>query len=477
MKNCLTTEQILRYAWRFDEDVSPGEHVAECDACRQQVERWLSVPENIRSELASDDRLAAGRIRLLELLALPLDEAIHESHENRSHENESTLLPDVSHEGREGEPFAAAISLFRNPGAFAVRHKRSLSAVCLLVLLAVVFRPLSGSGESLAQETAKAISKAKSVRYEMTQTVVVDLGKKTLEVSNKGRGFWVSNGARREEIFQDGKLDQVSIMFRDRMGVDINHRTRSFRALGPRAGQMSPLMKIQQLGSFKGKADQELGDQEIDGVASSGFELAMNKVDDAAGDSTIQVWVSKKTHLPVRLVYKMKFIQQDATMVMEKFEWNIALDESLFNSTPPPGYTDETPTPPDASQQTAEITEALKVYAKAFDGKYPRGKTVYDVVVINALSEKLGLANLTPTEQLTQPSVVDFSKSQEGFSMLSDLLRDNPKAAWNGSSVTVKDKDKVLLSWQTADGFQVLFGDLKSKTVKTEAELEKLAKE
>jgi hypothetical protein len=60
--------------------------------------------------------------------------------------------------------------------------------------------------------------------------------------------------------------------------------------------------------------------------------------------------------------------------------------------------------------------------------------------------------------------------------MLSDLLRDNPKAVWNGSTVTAKDKAKVLLSWQTADGFQVLFGDLKSKSVKTEVELKKLAK-
>jgi hypothetical protein len=178
--------------------------------------------------------------------------------ENESHKNSFTPSSDVSHEGPR-ESSASSSSLLRNLGAFAMRHKRSLSAVCLLVLLAVVFRPLPGSGESLAQETAKAISKAKSVRFELTQTVVVNLADKPLEVNNEGRGFWMSNGARRMEFSQDGKLDQVSIMFRDRMGVDINHRTKSFCALGPRAGQMSPLMKIQQLGSFKGKADQEPG--------------------------------------------------------------------------------------------------------------------------------------------------------------------------------------------------------------------------
>ncbi len=58
--------------------------------------------------------------------------------------------------------------------------------------------------------------------------------------------------------------------------------------------------------------------------------------------------------------------------------------------------------------------------------------------------------------------------------MLNDLLRDNPKAVWNGKTVTAMDKDKVLLSWQSADGFRVIFGDVTSRSMKTEAELMKL---
>lgn len=466
MSNCLTTEQVLQFAWRLDDDGPSSEHVAHCEMCRQQVEKWQAVPIQLRTGLLSNDYIERERHRLLASLAS------ESPSENESHRISLTPSLDTSREGPR-ETSASLSSPVRNLGAIAMRHKRSLSAVCLLFVLSVVFWPLSGSRVSLAQETAKAISNAKSVRFELTQTAVLKLGGKTQEFKMEGRGFWNSSGAQRMELLREGKLDQVSIMFRDRMGVDINHTAKSFRALGPRAGQMSPLMKIQQLGSFKGKADQELGDQEIDGVASSGFELAMNKVDDAAGNGTMQVWVSKKTHLPVRLIYKMKFGPQDATMVMEKFEWNIALDESLFSSTPPPGYTDITPTPPDAAEQTAKITEALKIYAKAFDGNYPRGKAVYGDVIIASLSEKLGLSNLTPAEQSTQPSFGDFAKSRHGFAMLTVLLRDNPKAVWNGSTVTARDMDKVLLSWQTADGFQLLFGDLRAESVASEAELRK----
>lgn len=473
MNNCLTTEQILFVAWRLDEDSLRRDHVAQCETCRRQVDLWRTVPERLRSELAGERQMAAGRDRLLETLqseASVVGETIPGKDESLS---APAVEPPESSLGLERHP-AVTVSPIRKFGAFAMRHKQSLSAVCVLVLLAVVFWPLPGSGEGLAQETARAINKAKSVRFQMTQKATVDVGGKPREMTLKGRGFWRASGDYRMEISRDGQVEQVSIMFLDRLGIDIDHRRKAFRTISSRAGKMSPLMRLQQLGRFQGRADQILGDRDIEGAASSGFEVAMNKVDDAVENGTMEVWVSKKSHLPVRVIHRMKFGPQDVTIVMDKFSWNVALEESLFNATPPPGYTDSTPVPPSAAEQTEKITQALEVYAKAFDGQYPRGRTVYGDVVISQVSEKLGLSALAPAEQLKLSSYEDFVRARHGFAMLSVLLRDNPKAVWNGSSVTAKDKGKVLLSWQTADGFQVLFGDLTAKSVRTEAELRKL---
>ncbi len=111
-----------------------------------------------------------------------------------------------------------------------------------------------------------------------------------------------------------------------------------------------------------------------------------------------------------------------------------------------------------------------------FDGHYPRGSTVYGDVTSSQVSDKLGFSGLTPAEQSLKDRFDDFAKARRGYAMLNVLLRDNPKAKWNGKPVTAQDSDKVLLSWQTAGGFQVLFGDLSTKSVTTEAELKKLSK-
>lgn len=465
MNDCLTTEQILNLAWLLDDDAPLRDHVSRCESCRRQVEQWQAVPAHLRTEVASQDRIEAGRDRLLAAI----------TEDGASPQNENTSLPDSSSEGPDGAA-APHVSPLRKIGAIAMRHKMTLTVACLVAVLAVVFRPLPGSGESLAQETARAISEAKSLRFRMTQKVKVTLGGKPLDMTMNGRGFWKSGGAQRIEMSQGDKVENVAIMFRDKMGIDINHRAKTFRTTSSRAGQMSPLMKLQKLGSFEGKADQLLGEKKVEGVSSSGFELAMSKVDDAVENGTMQVWVAQKTHLPVRVVYSMSFGGQKATVTMDQFEWNIALDESLFNATPPPGYTDNTPTPPDAATLTREITRALKVYAKLFDGHYPKGSTVYGDVVIAAVRDKMNLSGLTPAEQSLRPSYEEFSGARLGFAMLSTLLRDNPKAGWHGKTVTAKDADKVLLYWQSADGFEVIFGDQKAKSVKSEAELKSLLK-
>lgn len=114
------------------------------------------------------------------------------------------------------------------------------------------------------------------------------------------------------------------------------------------------------------------------------------------------------------------------------------------------------------SSYRMEMLDGLRLYAKAFDGEYPRGKMVYGDVTSSALRKKLGITFKTP---LNSKEVADFRVAQHGFAHLNTILRDNSDAAWFGKTVTAKNKDKLLLFWKTEDGYQAIFGNLKSKRV------------
>ena len=77
-------------------------------------------------------------------------------------------------------------------------------------------------------------------------------------------------------------------------------------------------------------------------------------------------------------------------MVLEDFEWNVPTD-SWFSLNAPPGYQDQTPTPPSVEQNTKDIIFGLKTFAKYFGGKYPQTKRIYGDVVSEELNKNAGL--------------------------------------------------------------------------------------
>ena len=134
-------------------------------------------------------------------------------------------------------------------------------------------------------------------------------------------------------------------------------------------------------------------------------------------------------------------------MRMEDFEWNIDLDQRLFDPTPPEGYTDDTREQTPMDEQVRKISEALKIYAEASGGHYPRVKVVYGDV--------------------TRDELVTMLKIQWPPKTIEEM-RDE-KAAYYGKTVSPNDKDKVLLRWRLDDGrYEVIFGDLHCETVMAE---------
>jgi len=92
----------------------------------------------------------------------------------------------------------------------------------------------------------------------------------------------------------------------------------------------------------------ELGRQTIDGVLCEGIETtdpAFSGRDDPSEHLVARVWVSVETGYPVQ--YEAEYVRNDGEIrfdiVTDQFEWDVELDEGLFEPNIPAGYIDISP--------------------------------------------------------------------------------------------------------------------------------------
>jgi hypothetical protein len=103
-------------------------------------------------------------------------------------------------------------------------------------------------------------------------------------------------------------------------------------------GQMDPRSWLREILSAE---HTKLGRTTINGRAAEGIEC---KVGEAAGqDIIMRLWVDVQTNLPLRIekeeLHMMEGQMRPLKSVMEKFEWDAQLDESLFEPNIPADYT------------------------------------------------------------------------------------------------------------------------------------------
>ena len=143
----------------------------------------------------------------------------------------------------------------------------------------------------------------------------------------------------------------VTIMDRPRgknLVLDTRHKTATVFENKPPAGAGAGEDQIDQLRDFKGKPEEDLGEQVIDGRPARGFRLS-------AGGWTSVVWVDAGTKLPVRMETKTRFNADDTkTVVYSAFVFDPPLDDSLFAMVAPEGYKSQSIPVPNAQAASVE---------------------------------------------------------------------------------------------------------------------------
>ncbi|AGA28879.1 LolA family protein [Singulisphaera acidiphila] len=212
---------------------------------------------------------------------------------------------------------------------------------------------------------------------------------------------------------------------------------------------------IDKLRHFRGKPEQDLGEQVLDGRPARGFRLS------AGGWSSV-IWIETKTDLPIRMETKLNSgADGTKTVVFRDFVFDAPLDESLFRMTPPEGY--KTQVIPLAMDQVPSVEKDLVdlfgEYAKRSGGRFPNDLQMPSL--LDVLKEiKLTKAGL---DEATNAWIAKVGK---GIGLVWAMPTDSTPY-YTGKGVQLGQADRPIFRYrpQGSKTYRVIYGDL---TVKDE---------
>jgi len=383
-----------------------------------------------------------------------------------------------------GRASATTLSSFRSFrfGDISMKQRITLGGMMAAAIFTVAFLTIDFSSSSnLFAEVAANIRKAKSYSAEtVVEMKMPDLSTGSAvekiywrfpgdyRIERKSPSTFLRERAFDENVELPNGLAEVGIISVEGPGIDINHVDKTYRMERAQRGFQSPLMMLESFGEQKNDTRESLGRRDVNGVASEGFMMDVDALDASAGGGTMEVWVGLKTQLPTEVVLEMKDL--GARMRFQNIKWNEKLSPTLFDATPPKGYTDRTKPQEELATQIAKITAAFKQYAELSGGHYPRVKMVYGDVTQAEMRKLGGYEGPVQTEWFPQKVYGEILAVTGGLARINTILRENPDASYHGIDVGPSDADKVLMRWKLPDGnYQLLYGDLRSEVVSADS--------
>jgi hypothetical protein len=225
----------------------------------------------------------------------------------------------------------------------------------------------------------------------------------------------------------------------------------------------------------------ELGRDVIDGVKVEGIETTDPNVYGGVFENFVaRLWVDVETDLPVQMEMEMQMETGARLMhmstVMDGFEWDIELDQAIFEPNIPADYTlmadMELP-----GQNEGSVVQGLRIFAQIADGRYPSSMTMTAVMKeAGNVLKSMGIdKDKEPTPEQTQKMTKKMMLLQAPYIFYAQLVQENKDPAYYGDKVTSNDVDAVLMRWKVSDDlYRVIFGNLTTENVSAErlAELE-----
>lgn len=147
---------------------------------------------------------------------------------------------------------------------------------------------------------------------------------------------------------EEPEIGLIAIRSADRDSILINPDAKRYRR-GTARRVPPPAMTIAALGGFSGQAKRELGTKQIHGKTSHGFVVDCESIT-GWGSGEAQIWIDTESKLPVEIKIergsdftreKMTIGDIRETLRLKGFQWNVDFAPTLFATTPPAEYTEE----------------------------------------------------------------------------------------------------------------------------------------
>jgi outer membrane lipoprotein-sorting protein len=129
---------------------------------------------------------------------------------------------------------------------------------------------------------------------------------------------------------------------------------------------MGPAVDFNLLGAIdmiKNGTEKDLGVKEVDGRKAHGFRAALNEHND------FTVWADAESGLPIHVEIRQPTVGR--TIVISRFDFNANLDESLFSTTAPAGYTVEKVENREVNPTEQHLIDGLRAAAEFLGGQFP----------------------------------------------------------------------------------------------------------
>ncbi len=221
--------------------------------------------------------------------------------------------------------------------------KLAVAAVLIAVIGLGIFEFVTTGGSSgvVWARVLQNTEQAPMVTFDMTAEITYSQDKKLVLPS---KNYVAGEYGTRSDVLFDGRLTMIQYRLPSKkvaykIRVDRKqywrHDLSEQEATGDRDDPRARLKMI-----LSGEYT-KLGRATMNGATVEGIEC--RRPDFTGNDSTMRLWVDVETNLPVRI--EVEGLGMEAgqmrphKFVMENFEWNAPLDESLFEPNIPPDYT------------------------------------------------------------------------------------------------------------------------------------------
>ena len=203
-----------------------------------------------------------------------------------------------------------------------------------------------------------------------------------------------------------------------------------------------------------------LGEKEIDGRRVVGFRVDTN-------GTVMSLWGDPNTGLPVRVETTMAMFA-NAKTTMSDFVFNLDMDESLFSTEPPTGYTVQNMGKIDLSPaEEKDLLATFREYSKLSDGAFPDSLDMREIMQIVAEKFVPGMGG-NPNEEQMQKMVEAQKELQRGL-MFAVVLPPEADAHYAGKGVSLGAADTPIFWYlpKDAEKYRVIYADLSVRDADT----------